>query len=172
MDHWCQDTLKTPEIQLRKSLRSLALHYLYLFYLPLSSSWFQPLAQLGSWVAQMVKNLPAMQETWVPIRKRAWQPTPVFLPGESPQTEEPGRLQSMGSQRVSCKLNICKQELYNNSVLFLLCNECIHITSWKYVMKQKKARTTSCFMFSSHNILKNFWNSSEFHDIHSPFKNC
>jgi len=25
---------------------------------------------------------------------------PVFLPGESPWTEEPGRLQSMGSQRV------------------------------------------------------------------------
>ena len=32
--------------------------------------------------------------------KRAWQPTPVFLPGESPWAEEPGGLQSMGSQRV------------------------------------------------------------------------
>ena len=31
---------------------------------------------------------------------RAWQPTSVFLPGESPQTEEPGRLQSMGLQKV------------------------------------------------------------------------
>ena len=30
--------------------------------------------------------------------RRKWQPTPVFLPGESP--EEPGGLQSMGSQRV------------------------------------------------------------------------
>ena len=29
----------------------------------------------------------------------AWQPSPVFLPGESPWTEEPGRLQSTGSQR-------------------------------------------------------------------------
>ena len=28
------------------------------------------------------------------------QPTPVFLPGESPWTEEPGRLQSIRSQRV------------------------------------------------------------------------
>ena len=28
----------------------------------------------------------------------AWQPTPVFLPGESPWTEEPGGLQSMGLQ--------------------------------------------------------------------------
>ena len=32
--------------------------------------------------------------------RRAWQRTPVFLPGESPWTEEPGRLQSMGLQRV------------------------------------------------------------------------
>ena len=32
--------------------------------------------------------------------RRAWQPTPVFLLGESPWTEEPGGLQSMGSQRV------------------------------------------------------------------------
>ena len=51
----------------------------------------------------MVKNLPAMRfDPWVgkvPWRK-AWQPTPVFLPGESPGTEEPGGLQSMGSQRV------------------------------------------------------------------------
>ena len=30
--------------------------------------------------------------------RRAWQPTPVFLPGESPRTEEPGRLQSTGLQ--------------------------------------------------------------------------
>ena len=32
--------------------------------------------------------------------RRAWQPTPVFLPGESAWTEEPGMLQSMGSPRV------------------------------------------------------------------------
>ena len=44
----------------------------------------------ASLVAQTVKNLPAMWETWdwllgwelIPWR-RAWQPTPVFLPGES-----------------------------------------------------------------------------------------
>ena len=52
----------------------------------------------------MVKHLPAMLETWVqslgledPLEKER-QPTPVFLPGESPWTEEPGGLQSMGSQ--------------------------------------------------------------------------
>ena len=56
--------------------------------------------------AQKAKNPPAMQETlvryWVqkiPWR-RAWQPTPGFLPGASPWAEEPGQLQSMGSQRV------------------------------------------------------------------------
>ena len=54
----------------------------------------------------MIKNLPANVEDirevfdpWVgkiPWRK-AWQPTLVFLPGESPWTKVPGRLQSIGS---------------------------------------------------------------------------
>ena len=34
--------------------------------------------------------------------RREWQPTPVFLPGESPWMEEPGEPQSMGSQSVRC----------------------------------------------------------------------
>ena len=33
-------------------------------------------------------------------QRRKWQPTPVSLPGKIPWTEEPGRLQSVGSQRV------------------------------------------------------------------------
>ena len=55
----------------------------------------------------MVKDPPAMQETWVrsPDRKvpwrRAWQPTPVCVPGESPGTEEPGRLESDSTERLS-----------------------------------------------------------------------
>ena len=32
--------------------------------------------------------------------RRAWQSTPVFLPGESPRTEEPGGLQSKGPKRI------------------------------------------------------------------------
>ena len=57
-------------------------------------------------VIQMIKNLPAMQETWdEPLVgkiswRRKWQPTPAFLPGESPWTEESGGLQPMGSQRL------------------------------------------------------------------------
>ena len=32
--------------------------------------------------------------------RRKWQPTPVFLPGESPGTGEPGGLPFVGSHRV------------------------------------------------------------------------
>ena len=80
---------------------SLISHNSGLFYSP----------QRASQVALVVKNMPASAgdggckrwqfDPWVrkiPWR-RAWQPTPVFLPGESPWTEEPGGLQSMGSQR-------------------------------------------------------------------------
>ena len=34
---------------------------------------------------------------WQDQLRRAWQPSPVFLPGESPWTEKPGGLQSIGS---------------------------------------------------------------------------
>ena len=34
-------------------------------------------------------------------RRRAWQPTPVFLPGESPWTEEPGRLGPLGCKELN-----------------------------------------------------------------------
>ena len=57
-------------------------------------------------VAQMVKNLPAMQETWVrflgqedPLEKGK-APRSRILAWKIPWTEEPGGLQSMGSQRV------------------------------------------------------------------------
>ena len=55
-------------------------------------------------VAQGVKNLPAMQETWV--RFLGWE-DPLeeemathssILAWKSPWTEEPGRLQSMGKE--------------------------------------------------------------------------
>ena len=36
---------------------------------------------------------------WEDPRRRAWQPTPVFLHGESPGTQESGGLQFMRSQR-------------------------------------------------------------------------
>ena len=57
-------------------------------------------------VAQMVKSLPAVWETqvrsqvWEDPHRRKWQPTPILLPGKSVDREEPGRLQSVGSQRI------------------------------------------------------------------------
>ena len=49
----------------------------------------------------MVKNLPAMWETWEDTQEEGMAiHSSIFLPGKSPWTEEPGRLQSMGLQRV------------------------------------------------------------------------
>ena len=61
---------------------------------------------LVSLVAQMVKNLPAMQQIWVrfldwkdPLEKR--MATHSSIPAwKIPWTEEPGGLQSMGSKRI------------------------------------------------------------------------
>ena len=58
----------------------------------------------ASLVAQMVKNLPTMQETWVlsledPLEKKIATHS-CILAWRIPWTEEPGRLQSMESQRV------------------------------------------------------------------------
>ena len=65
--------------------------------------WF---VSLSSLVAQEVKSLPAMQEAWVqflgqkdPLEKET--ATHSSIPAwETPRTEEPGGLQSMGLQKV------------------------------------------------------------------------
>ena len=66
---------------------------------PLQYSW-------ASLVVELVKNLPAMQETWVqslgledPLEKGKAIHSSI-LAWRIPWTEEPGRLQSMGLQRV------------------------------------------------------------------------
>ena len=59
-------------------------------------------------VAQTVKDLPAVRETLVRLLGRedpleeGMATHSVFLPGDSPWTEEPGGLQSTGSQRQIC----------------------------------------------------------------------
>ena len=60
----------------------------------------------ASLVAQMVKHLPTMQEIWVrplgqedPLEKEMAAHSRIHA-WKIPWTEEPGRLQSMGSQRV------------------------------------------------------------------------
>ena len=61
---------------------------------------------MASLVAQTVQRLPAMQETWVrslgqedPLEKEMATHSSI-LAWRIPWTEEPGRLQSMGLQRV------------------------------------------------------------------------
>ena len=82
-------------------------HFLFLCFDVVLLVW-------ASLVAQMVKNLPVMWETWVQTLgpkipwRREWQPTPIFLPGEFHGQRSQGEfhgqktsgLQSMGSQRV------------------------------------------------------------------------
>ena len=60
----------------------------------------------ASLVVQMVKNLPTMQETWVqslgwkdPVENRMATHSSI-LAQRIPRTEKPGRLLSIGSQRV------------------------------------------------------------------------
>ena len=54
----------------------------------------------------MVKNLAAIQETWVQSlgwedpQEKGMATHPSVLAWKIPQTEEPGKLQSMGSQKV------------------------------------------------------------------------
>ena len=69
------------------------------YYTKLSLIW-------ASQVLQMVKNLPAIRETWTqslswedPLKK-GMATLSSILAWRIPWTEEPGRLQSMGSQRV------------------------------------------------------------------------
>ena len=54
---------------------------------------------ISSFVMRLFRYF-ALFYNWKIPWKRAWRPTPVFLPEESPWTEEPDGLQFMGSQRV------------------------------------------------------------------------
>ena len=63
-------------------------------------------AHRGSLVVQIVENLPAMQETWVrslgreDLLEKEMAIHSSTIAWKIPWTEKPGRLQSMGSQRV------------------------------------------------------------------------
>ena len=91
--------------------------------------WLILIFYLASLVAQKVMNLPAVQETRVqPLGqedpwRREWQPTPVFLPGESHGQRSllgcsPRRLQRVGQDRAtnaftSAVLNIVSSAALN-----------------------------------------------------------
>ena len=100
------------------------------FYYPRSSSakiWGKYMVSRASLVAQMVKNQPAMQKTQVqflgredPLEKRMVTHSSI-LAWKTPWTEEPGRLQSMGSQRVGhdWATNTCHSRPYHDDFCHL-----------------------------------------------------
>ena len=69
-----------------------------------SATYMQIILEGDSLVAQMVKHLPEMQETWLrflgweDLLEKKWQPTPVLLPGESH-----GRRSLVGYSPWGCK---------------------------------------------------------------------
>ena len=101
-----------------KSLLSLlniasVLCFCFLFF------WSQGMWDLGP-PAQLVKNLPAMRETWVwslgredPLEKEK-ATHPSILAWRIPWTEEPGRLQCVGQHRVG-------RDWATNTFTFTLC---------------------------------------------------
>ena len=88
---------------------------------------------LASLVAPLVKKIHpqcgrAGFDPWVgkiPWR-RVWQPTPVFLPGGCPWTDEPGGLQSMGLQRIGH--NWVTKQSTKGHLSFICC--CINLNGW------------------------------------------
>ena len=78
---------------------------------------------LASLVAQRLKRLPAMRETWVRSLgwedpwTRKWQPTPVFLPGESH-----GRRSLVGYSPRGRKESDMTEQLHFTSVLKITTN--------------------------------------------------
>ena len=85
---------------------SISLTRLYMNYIPIDICILAHLYLRASLVAQMVKNMPAMQETrilslgWENPLKEGMAPHPNSLAWRTPWTGEPGGLQSMESRRV------------------------------------------------------------------------
>ena len=82
--------------------------------------------------------------------RREWQPTPVFFPGESPWTEDPGGLQSMGPQRVghdwatnlvTLPANPHLLNLRGGSMRTYYLRVCIFCVYWKYFITHTHTRT-------------------------------
>ena len=96
-----------PHIWLNRILEDSSTYFcIQLICFCLRNMKFWPHMDMASLVAQMVNNLPIMQETWVqsldqedPLEKGMATHSSI-LAWRIPWTEEPGGLQSMGLQRV------------------------------------------------------------------------
>ena len=96
-----------------------------------------------SLVAQTVKNLPAMKETWVktlgqedPLEKRMATHSSILF-WRIPWTEEPGGLQSMGSQRVG------HDWVINTSLYLCVC--CLHTAVLEWHLPEGKVYLITLF---------------------------
>ena len=85
----------------------------------LKQLWGRAPCGVGFPGGSVVKNLPARQEMWVqflgwqdPLEKEKATHSSI-LAWEIPWTEDPGRLQSMESQRVRCDLATKQQQEYH-----------------------------------------------------------
>ena len=95
------DTKLVDVLQDNKNYRVILLYWTNIYELTCNFIIFK-----ASLVAQMVKHMPAMWETWVqsldqedPLEKEIATQSSTLV-WKIPWMEEPGRLQSMGPQRV------------------------------------------------------------------------
>ena len=95
---------------------------------------------------------------WQKSCRRVWQPTPVFLPGESPWTEEPGRLQCIGLYRVGqdwSYLSWHVVQLLSYVLLFVTPGTAVHQASLSFTISWSllKLMSIESVMPSNHLIL-------------------
>ena len=100
---------------------------------------------------------------------RAWQPAPVFLPGESPWTEEPGGLQSMRLQRVGhdwVTFTLTFHDQWKNEWVHVLCHYKYYkhssISTPSFVLGLGQLPFSLCFM-------RNYKRFSYFADFFSGY---
>ena len=98
-----------------------------------------PLKSQGLLIAQLVKNLPAMQKTWVrllgqedPLEKGMATHSSILV-WRIPRAEEPGGLQSMESQELDTteRLNHHHSEVNDWEASDCRRDRCFHQKSWK-----------------------------------------
>ena len=85
------------------------------------------------WNGRMARIHDNRQKPW----RRSWQPTQVFLPGESPWTEEPGWLWSIGLQSQTRLKWLSTHAAHSvASGLWLLSHWSSRVRSWDLVLRE------------------------------------
>ena len=114
------------------SICLLNIRILFDLYLSLFNLYWDFLEEKGtSLVAQSVKNPPAIQETqvqslgWEDPLEKGMATHSSILPWRIPWTEEPGRLQSMGSQESLMTKPPSTTGIFKDLFLFSIYNVCI-----------------------------------------------